>query len=62
MAMSNTLSYYDLLAWDIVLTDNGMVALEANEWPTVSMMQVHEPLLSDIRVREFYNTVRPDQS
>ena len=44
------------LGWDVVVTDHdgSIVILEANARPDIDLMQVHEPLLADPRVRRFY--------
>ena len=43
--------------WDVVVTDkNGSAKIiEANSTPDVDLMQTHEPLLADERVRRFYH-------
>lgn len=54
LAMARRLRSIPLIAWDIVLTDDGVVVLEAGSRPNVTMMQVHEPLLSDLKTRSFF--------
>lgn len=44
------------LGWDVVVTDESgsFAVLEANARPDVDLMQIHEPLLDDPRVKRFY--------
>lgn len=44
------------VGWDVVVTDDdgSFQILEGNFFPHVPMMQIHGPLLSDPRVRRFY--------
>lgn len=39
--------------WDVMITPNGPILIEANPWPGVQLIQVHAPLLGDTRFREF---------
>lgn len=48
---NNNLKY---VGWDAVLTDEGVMIMEGNSWPDVNVHQIHEPLLLDPRVKEFY--------
>ncbi len=48
------LPYLKLIAWDLVITDNGVVAIEGNATTGVNIFQVHKPLLRDPRVRAFF--------
>ena len=45
------------LGWDVVVTDDdgSFTIIEANASPDVDLLQVHEPLLDDPRVRRFYS-------
>lgn len=54
LEMSDYLQYYDLLAWDLVLTNTGLKIIECNEWPSISVIQAFKPILSDARLQEFY--------
>lgn len=42
------------VGWDVVLTDEGMSLLEGNSRPGVSLLQVHQPLLSNPQTKAFY--------
>nr|WP_303647805.1 sugar-transfer associated ATP-grasp domain-containing protein [Haloarchaeobius amylolyticus] len=57
LAMADELSYVPYIAWDIVVDAPGEFAvIEANNYTDVDLLQVHEPLLTDERVRRFYET------
>src|SRR5262249_57066559 len=49
-----SLPYTPAVGWDLVMTDGGGCFLEGNSPPFPSVWQVHDPLLSDKRVRQFY--------
>ena len=42
------------IGWDILPTDDGFKVLEGNAHVDVNSIQVHEPLLTDPRVKRFY--------
>lgn len=42
------------VGWDLVITDEGLVAIEGNHHPDPDVLQAHEPLLSDKRINDFY--------
>lgn len=48
--MDSHLSY---AGWDILITKDGPIIIEANPWPGVQIVQVHAPLLGDLRFCEF---------
>lgn len=52
--IAETVSYIPYIGWDIVITDDGFTILEANSRTDVDLLQVHDPLLADERVRDFY--------
>lgn len=52
--MAEEMWYLPLVAWDITPTEQGFKVIEANSRPTLNMMQVHRPLLSDERTRRFF--------
>jgi hypothetical protein len=43
------------VGWDIIVTPSGPVFLEGNHYPEPRVLQVHKPLLSDDRIRTFYD-------
>lgn len=49
------LSHIPYIGWDVLVTDNGFKILEGNAHVDVDLMQVHGPLLTDDRVRQFYD-------
>ena len=43
-----------MIGWDVILTKDGYSVLEANSLPGMKVWQVHKPLLSDPRTRQFF--------
>jgi hypothetical protein len=48
--------YLPYVGWDVVVTDDGIRLLEGNANTGMNVLQVHEPLLSDPRIRRFYES------
>lgn len=48
--------YLKYVGWDLVLTADGFKVLEGNSFPSVRVLQIHRPLLTDQRVLRFYKT------
>lgn len=42
------------IGWDVVLTEHGFSIIEANTLPSLTVVQVHLPLLKDPRTRRFF--------
>ena len=55
MHSAKVLSFMEYVGWDIVVTPNGPVVLEANINTGLNVMQSHKPLMKDPRVRAYYN-------
>lgn len=51
---ANNLPMLKCIGWDFVLSNKGLVAIEGNHHPDPDVLQGHEPLLTDTRIREFY--------
>lgn len=49
------LPYIRYIGWDVLLTDDGITIIEGNNTPIPRMLQIHEPLLSKPRVKDFYS-------
>ena len=47
-------SFLEYVGWDIVITAGGPLVLEANINSGVNVIQSHQPLLADPRVRAYY--------
>lgn len=47
---------FHYVAWDVILTEDGMRILEGNNRTSVDLLQLDTPLLRDDRVRRFYET------
>lgn len=55
LELADACSFVPYVGWDVIVTDDGQfVVLEANSYPGLKSIQVHGPLLSDDRVRRFY--------
>lgn len=56
LEFAETYSYIPYIGWDVVVTgaDGGFKILEGNSYPELKSIQVHGPLLTDDRVRRFY--------
>ncbi|MDR8018910.1 sugar-transfer associated ATP-grasp domain-containing protein [Nesterenkonia aerolata] len=48
------LSFMEYVGWDIIISPNGPVILEANINSGMNVLQVHRPLLADPRAREYF--------
>jgi glutathione synthase/RimK-type ligase-like ATP-grasp enzyme len=46
--------HVNYVGWDIIVTPRGPVVLEGNHYSNPDILQVHTPLLSDDRVKDFY--------
>lgn len=55
MRSAKVLSFMEYVGWDIVITPEGPLVLEANINTGLNVLQSHEPLMSDPRVRAYYN-------
>lgn len=54
LSTANKLSFMEYIGWDIALTPDGPIVLEANINSGVNVFQTHGPLLLDPRVRAYY--------
>lgn len=46
--------YLKYVGWDVVVTKEGVKVIEGNNYSDVNILQIHQPLLKDDRVRNFY--------
>ncbi|WP_299119785.1 sugar-transfer associated ATP-grasp domain-containing protein [uncultured Winogradskyella sp.] len=51
---ANRLPMLKCVGWDFVLSNKGLVAIEGNHHPDPDVLQGHEPLLTDERIKAFY--------
>ncbi len=51
---ANSLPMLKVIGWDFVISTNGLVAIEGNHHPDPDVLQGHEPLLTDERIKTFY--------
>lgn len=42
------------VGWDVVVTKKGVKLIEGNNYSEVSILQIHQPLLKDDKVKKFY--------
>lgn len=54
VAAARKVAWAPQIAWDILVTGSGFTVIEINGTPGLAVHQVHEPLLSDVRARDFY--------
>ncbi|SLM95175.1 hypothetical protein FM105_04570 [Brevibacterium yomogidense] len=52
---ARSLSFMEYIGWDIVISPEGPVVLEANVNTGLNVMQSHAPLFDDPRVRNYYS-------
>lgn len=54
VGMADDFSQIPYIGWDVIPTDDGFRIIEANNCSGVRLFQIHQPLLTDPRVRRFY--------
>lgn len=54
LRLAENLSSIPYIAWDIIVTEEEIVILEGNNCSDVNLIQVHEPLLTNKDVHDFY--------
>ena len=52
---ARSLSFMEYIGWDMVISPEGPVVLEANVNTGLNVMQSHAPLFDDPRVRNYYS-------
>lgn len=52
--LANNLPMLKCVGWDFVLSNKGLVAIEGNHHPDPDVLQGHEPLFTDERIKSFY--------
>ena len=52
--LASTYPYLPYVGWDILVTEQGPRIIEGNHDQSIKLIQVHQPLLADPRVRAFY--------
>lgn len=54
LSIAAKLPYLPYVGWDLIHTDGGFRVIEGNNYTDVNLFQIHSPLLTDPRVRRFY--------
>jgi len=54
LTAANKMPYLKCIGWDILLTDSGIYAIEGNHHPDPDVLQCHQGILKNERVRKFY--------
>jgi hypothetical protein len=54
LEVAGKLPFLPYIGWDVVSTDTGYLIIEGNKQSDVQLLQMHQPLLRDPRVRAFY--------
>src|SRR5699024_5080801 len=52
--LTNELSYLNYVGWDAVVTDDSVKVIEGNNYSDVNILQIHQPLLNNKKVKRFY--------
>lgn len=52
--IAKKMDFLNYVGWDVVVTDDGVKIIEGNNYSDVNILQIHQPLLIDERVRRFY--------
>lgn len=51
---ANKVPFIKYIGWDIVVTDEGYMVIEGNNYSDVNLLQIHRPLLKDENVLNFF--------
>jgi len=51
---ANSLPMLKVIGWDFLISNHGLVAIEGNHHPDPDVLQGHEPLFTDERIKTFY--------
>lgn len=60
--IATSLPYFRYIGWDIALTNDGFRVIEINSNPSVRLFQVHRPLLTDLRIKDFFDQFKNHRS
>lgn len=52
--VANEFMFLPYVGWDVLITNNGIQIIEGNNFSDVNILQIHQPLLVDKRVKDFY--------
>lgn len=56
VSLATSLPMLKYIGWDLLLTDDGLIAIEGNHHPDPDVLQCHGPLLRDERVAAFFQS------
>ncbi|MDP9377048.1 MAG: hypothetical protein M3P40_05670 [Actinomycetota bacterium] len=51
---ASKMPFLPYVGWDVIITDEGFLLAEGNKFPELGVVQVHQPLMRQARVRDFY--------
>ena len=54
LELARQVPFCPMVGWDVLMTEQGPVFIEANGLPSFTVLQVHSPLLKDPRARAFF--------
>jgi hypothetical protein len=54
LVIAKKLDLLPYIGWDVIVTKEGFKIIEANYNTDVNLLQIHKPLLTDSRIRRFY--------
>lgn len=54
LILAKELNFINYIGWDVLVSENGIKVIEGNNYSDVNFLQIHEPLLKNEKVTEFY--------
>jgi len=52
--MAASVPFLPYIGWDLIVTESGFKVIEGNNCPDILLFQIHGPMLTDGRIRRFY--------
>jgi hypothetical protein len=64
MVIASSMPFMPYMGWDIAITEDSIKVIEINSNPDVELFQVHQPLLNDQKIKNFfdqYKDLKPEK-
>lgn len=58
LSVMDAIPYIKYVGWDIAITDNDIVFIEGNNHPNPMGIQIHKPILTNKKIRDFYRNYK----